>query len=180
MLFLGLDLGTSAVKAVAVDERQTVVAESGAPLALRTPRPGWSEQDPEDWWRATCAAAGALHAKLGPRWGGVRAIGRSGQMHGAVLLDRRSEVLRPAILWNDGRSTAECRELETAIPTLGALAGVPAMPGLTAPKLMWLRRHEPDVFARIAQVLLPKDWIRFRLTGDLATGMSDAAGYSVS
>jgi xylulokinase len=176
MLFLGLDIGTSAVKAIVVDAHQNVVGKQAAPLSVQTPQPGWSEQDPESWWLAALSALGALRRELGPAWTGVRAIGLSGQMHGAVVLGREKTVLRPAILWNDGRSVAECAELAAHMPDLGALAGVPAMPGFTAPKLLWLRRHEPDVFRKVAHVLLPKDYVRLRLTGDLATDACDAAG----
>jgi xylulokinase len=173
---LGIDIGTSAVKAVLIDGGQRIVAEGAAPIDISTPKPRWSEQDPESWWRATLAALAALRSAAGPAWQDVRAIGLSGQMHGAVLLGEDMRVLRPAILWNDGRAAAECAELEAAIPDLGQRAGVPAMPGFTAPKLLWLKRHEPDVHARIAHVLLPKDYIRLRLTGACATDLSDAAG----
>jgi xylulokinase len=176
MLFLGLDIGTSAVKAVIVDADQKVIATSTSPLATQRPHLDWSEQAPEDWWSAVVSAARVLQDEVGTAWRRISAIGLSGQMHGAVLLGRDGLPLRPAILWNDGRSAAECIELESRLPDLGRLAGVRAMPGLTAPKLLWLRRHEPDVFAGTACVLLPKDYVRFRLTGELATDMSDAAG----
>ena len=172
-MYLGIDLGTSAVKAVIMDAAGSLAAEADAPLAVSRPRAGWSEQDPAHWWQAAGMAVGALPADLRRA---VRGIGLSGQMHGATLLDSRDRVLRPAILWNDGRSGRECMELEAAVPELGALAGNRAMPGFTAPKLAWIRRHEPEVFAALRRVLLPKDYLRLRLTGEAASDMSDAAG----
>ncbi len=154
---LGIDLGTSGVKAVLVDERDRVVASATAPLEVARPRPLWSEQDPAAWWDAANAAVGALRASDAAALRAVRAVGLSGQMHGATLLDASDAVLRPAILWNDGRSAAECAELERAVPDSRAITGNLAMPGFTAPKLLWVRRHEPAVFARVRRVLLPKD-----------------------
>jgi xylulokinase len=175
-VYLGLDVGTSAVKAVLVDERQALLAEAEVPLAVSRPHPLWSEQDPADWWVATEAALARLRAVAPGPYAAVRALGLSGQMHGAVLLDAADRVLRPAILWNDGRAHAECRLLHERLPDLGRLAGVPAMPGFTAPKLLWLGAREPEVAARVAKVLLPKDYVRLRLTGEHVTDMSDAAG----
>jgi xylulokinase len=176
MTFLGLDLGTSAVKAVLVDDRQRVIAEASASLSISRPRPGWSEQSPEDWWKAAVEVAAALRQKNKAALEAVRALSVSGQMHGAVLLDRAGKPLRPAILWNDNRAVAQCAALEAAVPDLGSRAGIAAMPGFTAPKLLWVRQNEPDVFARIAMVVSPKDYLRLRLTGTPATDMSDAAG----
>jgi xylulokinase len=175
-MFLGLDLGTSAVKAVLVDEAQRVIHQASAPLTVQRPRPLWSEQDPEEWWRAAEEAIAALRAAHGGTLAAVRGIGLSGQMHGAVLLDAADRVLRPAILWNDGRAGAECAELERRAPRLHAIAGNRAMPGFTAPKLLWVRAHEPATFAATARVLLPKDWLRLRLTGEHVAEMSDASG----
>lgn len=175
-MFLGLDLGTSAVKAVLADGDQRVVAQAEAPLAVQRPRPLWSEQDPEDWWRASDAAVGALRRAQPAALAAVRGIGLSGQMHGATLLDAADRVLRPAILWNDGRAGAECAELERRAPRLRAIAGNAAMAGFTAPKLLWVAAHEPEVFRATARVLLPKDWLRLRLTGEHVAEMSDAAG----
>ena len=175
-MYLGLDLGTSAVKAVLVDDTQSVVASATAPLSTSRPFAGASEQAPEDWWRAAVETCARLRQAAPAAWTSVKAVGLSGQMHGAVLLDAQGEVLRPAILWNDGRSVAQCRMLERAVPALAHVAGVHAMPGFTAPKLLWVREHEPDVFARIATVLLPKDHLRFRMTGVRVTDASDAAG----
>lgn len=176
MIFLGIDLGTSALKAVLVDEAEAILADASVPLRTATPRPGWSEQNPEDWWRALEAAIGRLRDARPDALSRVRAIGLSGQMHGAVALDAAGEPMRPAILWNDGRATAECDMLTAAVPDIERVAGVVPMPGFTAPKLLWLKGHEPEHFARIAKVVSPKDFLRLRLTGEIATDMSDAAG----
>jgi xylulokinase len=175
-MFVGIDFGTSSVKAMLVDGEQRVLASAAAPLTVSRPAPGHSEQNPEDWWQAMLAALDALRAQQPAELAAVRAIGLSGQMHGAVLLDAARAVLRPCILWNDVRASAECRELEAAFPELHQVTGNLAMPGFTAPKLLWVRRHEPEIFARTAHVLLPKAWIRYRLTGELIEEMSDASG----
>lgn len=175
-MFLGIDLGTSSVKAVLVDFDQHVVDHESAPLEVSRPRPLWSEQDPDDWWRAADHAMRGLASRREREFSGVRGIGLSGQMHGATLLDAADRVLRPAILWNDGRSSAECRELESREPRCRDITGNAAMPGFTAPKLLWVARHEPEVFARTARVLLPKDWLRLRMTGEAITDASDASG----
>jgi xylulokinase len=176
MHFLGIDIGTSTVKAVVVDASQAVVAQASAPVPTRQPQPGWSEQDPADWWRATERAVADLRAQSSTAFADVRAIGLSGQMHGAIVLDAADKVIRPAILWNDGRAVAECAALTAAVPGLAEIAGVIAMPGFTAPTLLWLRAHEPENFARIRHILLAKDFVRLRLTGEIATDMTDAAG----
>ena len=176
MLCLGIDIGTSAVKALISDDRDVTVAESEVPLTLQRPRDGRAEQDPDAWWLAAQQAMAALRTQVGSRMADVAAIGLSGQMHGAVLIDAQERPLRPAILWNDGRSIEECRVLNETVPNLAATLGVPAMPGFTLPKLLWIARHEPDLHRRIAHVLLPKDYIRLKLTGTYATDMSDAAG----
>lgn len=173
VVWLGIDLGTSAVKAVVIDERGSVVGRGGAPLEVSRPHPNWSEQAPDDWWNATRAAVLGIDARVRRR---VRGIGLSGQMHGATLLNSDGAPLRPAILWNDGRSEAECAELEARCLNLSAIAGNLAMPGFTAPKLMWVRNHEPEIFARVHKVLLPKDYLRFQMTGVFASDMSDSAG----
>ena len=175
-MYLGIDLGTSGVKAVLVDGDDRVAGQSTAGLEVSTPRPRWSEQAPEDWWTATCRAVDELAAEHGSALSATRAIGLSGQMHGATLLDATGAVLRPAILWNDGRSGAECEALEAAVPDSRRITGNLAMPGFTAPKLMWVAAHEPEVFARVAKVLVPKDYLRYRLSGDHVAEMSDAAG----
>jgi xylulokinase len=177
-MFVGIDLGTSAVKAVLLDRDGALRASASAPLAISRPQPRWSEQDPEHWWQAALQAMDrlmliAVQQDLDPA--AIESIGLSGQMHGATVLDAAGRVLRPAILWNDGRSEAECAELE-AVPELHGITGNLAMPGFTAPKLLWLRRHEPELFARIDKVLLPKDYLRYRLSGDFVSDPSDAAG----
>jgi xylulokinase len=175
-MYLGIDLGTSGIKAVLVDDAEHVVGSHTEPLDTARPKPGWSEQTPEDWWQATLRALDAMAASHPSAMAAVRGIGLSGQMHGAVLLDQAGEPLRAAILWNDTRSEQECRALEASFPALRQVAGNPAMPGFTAPKLLWVRQHEPDIFARIGTVLLPKAYLRYRLTGEMIEEMSDAAG----
>lgn len=175
-MFLGIDIGTSAVKALVADDSQAVLAQASAPLTTSRPKDMWSEQNPGDWWLAVDTTVQALRQQMGSKWQAVRAIGLSGQMHGAVLLDAAGTPLRPAIIWNDGRSHAECVELQRRLPDIGKIAGVPPMPGFAAPKLVWLRTHEPDVMAKAAHLLIPKDYVRFRMTGRYATDMSDASG----
>jgi len=177
MTYLGIDIGTSGVKAMLIDRSGRPLGEASAKSVEPVrPHPGWSEQNPQDWWTATLEAVDALAKKLPREMAALRGIGLSGHMHGAVLLDERLEVLRPAILWNDGRSAAECAEMEAALPSLRALAGNIAMPGFTAPKIAWVRKHEPEIFNRIGKVVLPKAYVRLKLTGELAEDMSDAAG----
>jgi len=175
-MFLGIDLGTSSVKAIVLDDADELVDQASAPLAVSRPRPLWSEQDPAAWWTATCAAVDALQDSSPDALAAVRGIGLSGQMHGATLLDASDEVLRPAILWNDGRSAAACEELERRVPSVRETTGNLVMPGFTAPKLLWLAEHEPEVAERVHRVLLPKDFLRLRLTGEYASEMSDASG----
>jgi len=168
---VGLDVGTTGVKALALSPAGEVLARAEETYELSTPEPGWAEQDPEDWWRA---AERAL-ARLG---GEATAIGLSGQMHGLVVLDDRDRVLRPAILWNDQRTEAECAEIEerVGLRRLIQLTGNRALAGFTAPKLLWLRRNEPARYAHIAHILLPKDYVRLRLTGEHAIDVADASG----
>jgi len=168
---VGLDVGTTGVKAVAVTATGEVLARAERGYPLSTPHPGWSEQDPEDWWDAAQAALADLAVE-------PAAIGLSGQMHGLVALDAHDRVLRPAILWNDQRTGAECAEIEdrVGLERLIELTGNRALAGFTAPKLLWLRRHEPDVYARIERILLPKDYVRLRLTGEHAIDVADASG----
>lgn len=175
-MFLGIDLGTSEVKLLLLDAAGRIVGQAGAPLTVSRPQPLWSEQEPMDWWQATEKAVAQLRSTHAAEFAQVRSIGLSGQMHGAVLLDAQDRVLRPAILWNDGRSHAECAELEARAPNLHAVAGNLAMPGFTAPKLLWVARHEPEVFAQTRCVLLPKDHLRLMLTGEKVSEPSDAAG----
>ena len=174
--YLGLDIGTSSVKALLVDATQRVLAIGNAPLDVSRPHPLWSEQEPEHWWQATLAAVAEVRATAPAARRELAGIGLSGQMHGATLLDAAGRVLRPAILWNDGRSGAECAELHRLLPDLTTRAGNIAMPGFTAPKLLWVRHHEPEIFAATAKVLLPKDYARFRMTGAYVSEMSDASG----
>jgi xylulokinase len=172
--FVGIDVGTSGLKALAIDPAGAVVARAVRTYPLSTPHPNWAEQDPDDWWRATQAALDELRNTAGP----PDAIGLDGQMHGLVALDRRGRPLRPAILWNDQRTGAQAREIEQTIGLgrLIELTGNRALPGFTAPKLLWLRRHEPETYARIARIALPKDYVRLRLCGEHATDVSDASG----
>lgn len=176
MITLGIDIGTSGVKVALVGDDDRVIAHSSQPLSVSRPHPGWSEQAPDDWWAATCAGLDELKARHPAELAETTAIGLSGQMHGATLIDARGTTLRPCILWNDGRSDVECTELERDWPALRQVTGNIAMPGFTAPKLLWVRKHEPEVFARIAKVLLPKAWLRWKLTGEFAEDLSDASG----
>ncbi|MCC3746327.1 xylulokinase [Rouxiella badensis] len=175
-MYLGLDLGTSEIKALVLDAEGKVIASAGEALEVQRPRPHWSEQRPDGWWKATQKVVARLRDQVPQAWANIVAIGLSGQMHGAVLLGREGEVLRPAILWNDTRSARECELLTQAAPQLHQLAGNLAMPGFTAPKLLWVARHEPEIFSQIATVLLPKDYLRWKMSGDKVSDMSDAAG----
>ncbi len=170
---VGLDVGTTGLKAIAVTPDGVVDASATRGYPLSTPRPGWSEQDPEDWWEAASQALAEVSAGRA-----VAGIGLSGQMHGLVILDDAGRVIRPALLWNDQRTAAECAEIEERIGArrLIELTGNRALTGFTAPKLLWLRRHEPDAYARIARVMLPKDYVRLRLTGEWAIDAADASG----
>jgi xylulokinase len=169
---IGLDVGTTSLKGVAITEDGTVEARASAGYALQMPRPGWTQQDPRDWWQA----AEAVLARLGG--GRADGIAVSGQMHGLVALDGSGRPLRPAILWNDGRTAEECLEIERRVGTerLIELTGNRAASGFTAPKLLWMQRHEPEQFARIRHVMMPKDYVRYRLTGEIAADVSDASG----
>lgn len=175
VMYLGIDLGTSAVKLCVLGQDGTVLATQSQALTVQHPFSGASEQDCTAWWAATCTALQALPKHLRES---TRAIGLSGQMHGAVLLDTHKQPLHPAILWNDARAHAECAHMMAADPGAAELAGVVPMPGFTAPKLLWLARNDPTLHSRIAHVLLPKDYIGFRLHGRLVTDPSDAAGTS--
>src|SRR4051794_9824925 len=168
---IGIDVGTSAVKVIAVAADGEVLERREVSYPLSTPKPGWSEQEPEDWWNATEQALEGLTD-------GVAGIGLSGQMHGLVTLDSADRPIRPAILWNDQRTGAECAEIEATIgfDRLVALTGNRALTGFTAPKLVWLRKHEPDNYGRIAHVMLPKDYVRLKLTGERAIDVADASG----
>lgn len=175
-MYIGIDIGTSEVKALLLGPDQRVIGSAGAALSVSRPHPGHSEQDPADWWTATQAALAALRAAHPAEYAATEAIGLSGQMHGAVLLGAQDRVLRPAILWNDTRSATECAEMMADLPALSDLGGSLAMPGFTAPKLRWVARHEPEVFRQVSKVLLPKDHVRLMLTGEHVSDLSDASG----
>jgi len=176
--FIGIDIGTSGTKTLLIDGRGEVVVTAGAEYPAYAPKPLWSEQDPADWWKATCATVRAvLHAGKVPA-SDVKGVGLSGQMHGGVFLDAAGEVLRPAILWNDSRTAAECAEITEKVGAkrLIEIAGNPAFAGFTAPKILWVRNNEPQVYEKTKKVVLPKDYIRYRLTAEYATEVSDASG----
>jgi xylulokinase len=176
---LGIDIGTSGTKTLAIDERGTILASATAEYPCNHPRPGWSEQDPRLWWDATVETVGRVLAAGTFRAEDVAGIGLSGQMHGSVFLDEAGEVIRAALLWNDQRTAEECRDIEEKAggrESLVRMVANPALTGFTAPKLLWVRRHEPRNWERVRQVLLPKDYVRYRLTGSYATEVSDASG----
>ncbi|MBS1702717.1 MAG: xylulokinase [Armatimonadetes bacterium] len=172
---LGIDIGTSGCKVVLIDEKGTLLKQAGAEYPLATPQPMWTEQNPEDWW----AGVQKCLAEIGEK--NPDAVGVTGQMHGSVFLDENDEVIRPALLWNDQRTVAECEEIESSIghDELMRITCNPALTGFQLPKILWLRNHEPQNFARLRSVLLPKDYIRFKLTGVKATEVSDASGTGI-
>lgn len=176
-MYLGIDMGTSGVKALLIDEAQSLVGESSSrPLSVDRPKRGWSEQNPDLWWDAVCEAVDGLRDRHAGALAAVEGIGLSGQMYGATVLDAADRPLRPAILWNDTRADRECRDLEARDPDLAAIAHRRPTPGVTAPKLAWIRRNEPEVFDKIRTVLLPKDYVRLKLTGEKASDLADASG----
>lgn len=178
-VFLGIDVGTSGTKTLAIREDGAILAKDTVEYPLSTPRPGWSEQNPEDWWQATIQSVQAVLRKGDVNPADVCGIGLSGQMHGSVFLDGNHNVIRPAMLWNDQRTQTECEEIESRAGGRAALIDLvsnPALTGFTAPKILWLRNNEPQNFEKTVQVLLPKDYVRFRLTGEFATEVSDASG----
>jgi xylulokinase len=175
-MYLGLDFGTSSVKGVLIDKNQKILAIASAPLKVSRPQHGWSEQNPEHWWKAATAVVQKLRKAKPKAVAAVAGIGLSGQQHGATLLDAGGKVLRPCILWNDARSFAECDDILAAEPRAMEITGNIPLAGFTAPKLLWVKKHEPKIFAKVAKVLLPKDYMRFRMTGDYASDMSDSAG----
>ncbi|MDR6757953.1 xylulokinase [Mycoplana sp. BE70] len=176
-MYLGIDLGTSGVKAMLIDADQRIVGSASGALDVSRPHPGWSEQDPADWIAAAEEALDALRAAHPAELATVRGIGLSGQMHGATLLDDNDRVLRPCILWNDTRSHREAAALD-ADPRFRAITGNIVFPGFTAPKLVWVKNNEPEIFAKVGRVLLPKDYLRLWLTGEHMSEMSDSAGTS--
>ncbi len=176
-IYLGIDIGTSGTKTLAISEEGEILASANATYPLSNPHPGWSEQNPEDWWQATIITVKKVlkAGKIKPA--DVKGIGLSGQMHGSVFLDRDGQVIRPALLWNDQRTVLECTEIEAAAggrKKLIQMVANPALTGFTAPKILWVRKHEPENFDRCVQILLPKDYVRFCLTGEFATEVSDA------
>src|SRR5512137_449260 len=177
-LLLGIDVSTTGAKALLIDEQGAVVASASTELTVSAPRPLWSEQDPLEWWDGTAASIRRALAEAGATGADVRAVGMTGQMHGLTMLDSDNRVLRPAILWNDQRTGAECDEITERLgfDRLLALTGNKMLTGFTAPKILWVRKHEPDVYARTAHILLPKDYVRFRLTGEYAVDKADGAG----
>ncbi|MGB3387846.1 MAG: FGGY family carbohydrate kinase, partial [Pseudaminobacter sp.] len=176
-MYLGLDLGTSGLKAMLMDANQKVVGSAHASLDVARPHSGWSEQDPSDWIAAAQAVIGELRENRPHEFGAIKGIGLSGQMHGATLLDARDEVLRPCILWNDTRSHEEAARLDSD-PRFRKITGNIVFPGFTAPKLAWVKNNEPGIFAKVAKVLLPKDYLRLWLTGEHISDMSDSSGTS--
>ena len=174
-MFIGLDLGTSGLKALLIGDDQAIIDEAVAPLEVSRPHEGWSEQSPADWLSATGQAMDELKSRND--LSGVRGIGLSGQMHGATVLDGSDQVLRPCIMWNDTRAHAEAAELDAA-PLWREVTGNIVFPGFTAPKLVWIQNNEPEIFKQIRKVLLPKDYLRLWLTGEAVSEMSDAAGTS--
>jgi xylulokinase len=177
-LFLGIDVSTTGAKALLIDEKGGVAASATTPLTLQTPKPLWSEQDPHEWWKGASASIRKALAEAGASGADVAAVGLTGQMHGLVLLDAKNEVLRPAILWNDQRTAAECAEIETRVGRAALIreVGNVALTGFTAPKILWVRNHEPEVFEKAKRVLLPKDYVRLRLTGEAAMDKADGSG----
>ncbi|HEY9760642.1 MAG TPA: xylulokinase [Oculatellaceae cyanobacterium] len=178
-VFLGIDIGTSGTKTIAINASGTVLSQAVANYASFQPKPLWSEQNPEDWWQATVATVRQVMQKANLKPADVKAIGLSGQMHGAVFLDQQNNIIRPAILWNDQRTAKECAEIEATVggrANLVSMVANPALTGFTAPKILWLRNHEPKNFEKTRKILLPKDEIRRRLTGEFATDVSDASG----
>lgn len=177
-LFLGIDVSTTSAKALLIDEQGSVVATGSTELSLSTPKPLWSEQDPYEWWDATTKSIQAALQQAGVSGDAVGAIGLTGQMHGLTLLDQNGKVLRPAILWNDQRTQAECDEIteKLGFNRLLAFTGNKALTGFTAPKILWVRKNEPEVYAQVAHILLPKDYVRYRLTDGFAVDKADGAG----
>jgi len=177
-MYLGIDLGTSSIKVVLMNEKGAVVASTTTALSISRPHPLWSEQDPMEWWNAACKCLATLKNMRSKEMSKVRGIGLSGQQHGATLLDAKGDPLRPAILWNDGRSFRECTHIEEKVPRSWEITGNRIYPGFTAPKLLWVKSNESDVFSRVRKVLLPKDFLRFKMTGEFISDVSDSSGTS--
>ncbi|HEX2620722.1 MAG TPA: xylulokinase, partial [Phototrophicaceae bacterium] len=177
--FIGIDVSTTASKVLVIDEQGTVITVQSSPHDLSTPRPLWSEQDPEQWWHATVASLRQVLQTIAAD--DIAAIGLTGQMHGLTTLDKNGQPLRPAILWNDGRSGAQCDEITEKVGAnrLYQLVGTRMLPGFTAPKIMWVRDHEPEVYKQIAHVLLPKDYVRYHLSGAFVVDVADGSGLAL-
>jgi xylulokinase len=175
-MYLGIDLGTSGLKLVIINQQQHIVAQVNQALKVSRPKPLWSEQNPLDWWHALERAMARFRSDVPDLLRAIKGIGLSGQMHGAIAVGKNGDVLRPAILWNDGRAFKECTELEALALTSRHITGNLAMAGFTAPKLLWMSHHERELFTKIKTVFLPKDWLRLMLTGESVTEMSDASG----
>ena len=175
---IGLDVGTSGAKCIMIDETGKVVASSTQEYPLSTPRPGWAEQNPEDWWQGVVCGLRAILEKAKVNPGDILGLSYSGQMHGLVALDENNEVIRPAILWCDQRTQQECDETTEKVgyDNLIRITANPALTGFTLSKIIWVRKHEPDIYARCRHILLPKDYVRYMLPGDFATEVSDASG----
>src|SRR4026207_2552945 len=178
MYFLGIDTSTTSSKALLIDEQGNVIAVASNPHTLQTPKPLWSEQDPHEWWEAVSASIKSVLERAGIGGDGVGAVGLTGQMHGLVLLDEAGNVLRPAILWNDQRTQSQCDEIHQLIgkEKFISITGNVALTGFTAPKILWVKENEPEVYAKARHVLLPKDYIRYKLTGEYAMDKADGAG----
>lgn len=176
--FLGIDVSTTSSKALIIDHSGRVIAVASSPHTLQTHKPLWSEQDPQEWWTAVCTCIRSVLEKAGIKGESIEAIGLTGQMHGLVLLDDAGNVLRPAILWNDQRTQDQCEEIHHKIgkDKFIQITGNVALTGFTAPKILWVKENEPEVFSRAKHVLLPKDYIRFKLTGEYAMDKADGAG----
>ncbi|MCU7497573.1 MAG: xylulokinase [Ignavibacteria bacterium] len=179
--FIGLDVGTTGAKALIIDQDGRVLGSATTAYEMSTPRPLWAEQNPEDWWNASKISFRRLLGDSGIRNQDVRGLGLTGQMHGLVLLDEKGNILRPCIMWNDQRTIDECREMtdKAGFERLLRITGNPVLPGFTAPKILWVGKNEPEIYKQIAHILLPKDYIRYRLTGEFATDVSDASGTSL-
>ncbi|HTC21920.1 MAG TPA: FGGY family carbohydrate kinase, partial [bacterium] len=175
---IGCDIGTSGTKAIVVSESGKILSKVTVEYPLLTPHPGWAEQDPDTWYKATLGAIAGAVRKAGVSAKDVKSLGFSGQMHSSVFLDKNGKVLRPALLWCDTRTHAECLEITRKVgeANLRKWVSNPALEGFTLPKILWVKKHEPKIYAQIAQVLMPKDYVRYKLTGALATEVSDAAG----
>src|SRR5215208_1314746 len=176
--FLGIDTSTTSSKALIIDERGKVIAVASSPHTLQTPKPLWSEQDPREWWEAVSASIRSALEKAGIGGERVAAVGLTGQMHGLVLVDEAGDVLRPAILWNDQRTQSQCDEIHARLgrEKFIQITGNVALTGFTAPKILWVKENEPEVFAKAKHVLLPKDYVRLKLTGEYAMDKADGAG----